>query len=284
MTLLNWSKKWLLLCVAVATTGCTAISVDSTSQYQVGAGSAIFAGSSLPFDKTVTGVEIYFGHHMVRPGGAGRGCCYQTAMGFVNSGKPRGGALAVWSATEYGDEKEYSQSFDRWLKKPVWNRYYYAAANPSRLASYPAMSRGHRFYGIYLSAGKVVVSERGLRPDSVEVATRLPAEEGTASKYVLGREDTLYYKIISHGSGSSVVADDSSTWHTIPGVVITELQYEEIRRCSRGRDCRWFLSLDDPDLTPEQREYIQRNPFSPADMKPLIRRLDRSRRQHERWL
>lgn len=277
-------KTIVLICALNALVACASLGEDGDPPYQVGVGSAIYAGSKAPLDKTKAGADVYFGQYVVRTGGDGRGCCYSTGMSGGNLGRPAGAVLAVWSASEYGDEKYFSEQYNEWLAKRIDKRFYYAVAQQSQLAPYPVKVKGHRSYGIYVSVGKVAVGEKGLRPENSNGAVRFIQKSDGAPKYVFGREDTLYYKILSHGSGVASVADDASPWHAIPGVAITEAQYFELLKCSPGLECRWFLSPTDPDLTPEQREYAQKNSLRPGDMEPLIKDFERSRRQHNRWL
>lgn len=284
MTKINWSVAISLMIMAQMLAGCASSAEQAYPPYEVGAGSAIYAGSSMPADKTKASVDLYFGSHGVRSGGNGRGCCFSTGMAGGNSGRPRGAVLALWTAGEYGEEKVFSETHQAWLAERIDRKFYYAVAQQARLAPYPAKSTGHRSYGIYVSAGRVVVNEAGLPPEDSRVARKPVAASGAPAQYVLGRDDALYYKILSHGSDVPSVADDPSPWNEIPGVAIIEKQYFELRKCSPALDCRWFLGPNDPDLTPEQREYVRQNPIFAEDMKPLIKDLERSRRQHNRWL
>ena len=273
-----------VLAVIQTLAGCASHAADRDPPYQVGASSAIYAGSPIPVEKTRASVDLYFGQHVVRSGGGGRGCCYSTGMAGGNEGKPRGGLLALWAASEYGDEKVFSENLQTWLRKSVDKKFYYAVAQQSRLAPYPAKAKGHQSYGIYVSAGRVVVSEAGLQSESAQFADKIESKAGDPPRYVFGRDDTLYYKIIPHGSDTPSLASDPSPWNEVPGVAITEAQYFELRKCGGGRECRWYLSPSDPDLTPEQREYVRNNPFGPEDMKPMLKDQERIRRQHDRWI
>jgi len=280
---LEWARNGFLVAVVLALGGCSVAGLRGTSSYTVGGGSAIYAGSTVPAAKTKTGLKLYFGQHVVRRGGDGRGCCYTTSNISYSYGKPRGAVLALWSATEYGDERYYSQEFDRWLQKPVATRFYYAVAQESQIAPYPAKSAGHRSFGVYVSAGRVVVSGAALRPEDAQSAKPIMNDDGGYRHYVMGREDALYYKILSHGVDAPEVADDPSPWHAIQGVEISEEQHDELRRCELREGCRSFLVADDADLSPEQREYVRQNPIRRSDLKLLIERMERSRRQHNRW-
>jgi len=200
-----------------------------------------------------------------------------------NSGPPRGAVLAIWSATEYGDERVYSEQFRTWHPKATESKYYYAVAQPSQLAPFPHKQRGHKFFGIYVSGGRVAVDARGRGSVDESVGDRYTSDDGRSTRFVYGRADALYYKVLSQGSGSDAISDDPSPWHELPGISITREQYLELLKCSPGLSCRWLLSAGDSDLTPEQREYVLRNPIHPDDMKPLIKRLERSRRQTSRW-
>lgn len=276
--------KGLLLTSVVTFVGCTGLSTQSNARYQVGVGSAIYAGSSIPDGKTLVDIEVYFGNHIVRSGSDGRGCCYATATGIVNEGKPRGAVVALWAAVEYGDERTYLDQVNTWIKKPLRKRFFYAAAQPSRVAQYPQMAKGHQPYRILVSAGKFVVSEQSLDPGERLGTNLLAGKQDSQKQYAIGRDDTLYYKVLSQAPDVLSAGDDRSPWNSVAGVAITEAQFNEMRKCSPGKDCRWFLSASDTDLNAEQSAYAQRNQIRPADMKVLMRELERSRRQHERWL
>lgn len=281
MKLKHWIVAVVKVALLVGLVGCASMPRHGQPKYQVGAGSAIYAGSSLPKAKTKVGVHLFFGQHIVESSGDGRGCCFSTGMA-QNSGIPRGAVLATWSAFEYGDDKVYSEQFKTWHPKATEERYYYAVAQPSQLAPFPRKVSGHRYFGVYVSGGRVSVNERGLGSNQ-SVAESYISDDVRSNRFVFGRADTLYYKLLSHGSRSDSVSDDPSPWHEIRGVSITKDQYMELLKCSPGRSCRWLLSAGDGDLTPEQREYVLRNPVPPEDFKPLIKTLERSRRQTMRW-
>lgn len=273
----------LLFSVALGSAGCASLNAQSERGYKVGAGSAMYAGRAIPTSLAKTDMDLYFGHHKVRQGGDGRGCCYSIGMAGNDSKRPRGAVLAIWGGTEYGTDKIYSERFGSWRPKPLVDQYYYAVAQPSQLSPYPKRVPQHRIFGIYVSGGRVLVSEKGLHPDNASDAVAISSDDGKGVQYVFGRDDTLYYKMVSYGKGGEKILDEPSPWHGIKGVAITEEQYYELSSCSPGRECRWRLSPTDPDLTPEQRDYVERNPITPEDVKPLIRRSERSIRWQQRW-
>lgn len=243
----------------------------------------MYAASAIPSGRAKAGIDLYFGHHVVYEGGDGRGCCYSAGKAGNDSKRPRGAVLAIWGGTEYSSEEVYSERFGSWRPKPRVSQYYYAVAQPSQLSPYPKRAPGHRAYGIYVSGGRVLVSKKGLHPVNASDAVAISSDAEKGARYVFGRDDTLYYKMVSYGKGGGKILDNPSPWHGIKGVAITQEQYFELSKCSPGRECRWRLSPTDPDLTPEQRDYVERNPISPEDVKPLIKKLNRSMRRQQRW-
>ena len=192
--------------------------------------------------------------------------------------------VTLWTAVEYSDERWFMEETKKWYPKESRRRHYYAVARPSELAAYPSKGRGHRRYGIYVSAGKYVVSDSAVNGNLFDEAEAFTVKGESGLRYVLGRDDTVYYKILSHGPNALSIKDDPARWNSIPGVAITEEQYEELRKCNFRDSCRSFLSATDLDLSPGQREYVEKHRISKSDMKPHIKVLRRMRRQHERWL
>lgn len=275
--------RLLVLSAAIVISGCGGFRRGESEPYQVGAGSAIFAGSDYPLSKTKASVNLYFGEYVVRVGGEARGCCYLMDHSSYSSRRPRGAVLAVWAAEAYGDEQTYSEKFRTWLPKPVESKYYYAVASASTLAPYPPRTTGHQSYRIFASAGKFVVSDLGLRRDAMPGANEFRTPGKESRRYVVGDEDTLYYKILSHAAGSIPVADDSSPWHAIRGIAITKDQYYELTKCDFHNHCRTVLSVDDPDLSPEQRAYVKSEAVSTSDFQRLIKLKESYRRWNDRW-
>lgn len=276
----------LILSVCALVVGCSgdigAVRPNGQTGFQVKGTNAIYAASALPYDVTRGTLEpLYFGQNVVRALGA-RGDFSGNVGG--DSGEPQGAVIAIWFS---GEVRETAQ--DGW---PIFThkRHYYAAALPSQIASFPAKIAGHRYYGVYVSAGKVVVSDKGLRTEDVPGAIAYTTGKTKVPRYAFGREDTLYYKILSRNEESPSVVDDSSAWNTLPGVELTEAQYVELSMCSpstmtgsNGEPCRVFLSESDPDLTPEQRDYVKHHPITRRDIRPLIKRMQRLDRSQDRW-
>lgn len=278
---------WGLVTAGLMTTA-NAIGADlgpeEPTGYVVKGGSATYAGSPLSADITRGSLEpLYFGQYIVRALGARGG--FSSDVGSDSRVRPQGAVIAIWWAGEVAEIAN-----DGW---PVFKngRFYYATASSSQLIPYPSKSPDHRYYGIYVSAGKTVVSDKGLRPEDAPQATAFTVGRAKVQRYVFGREDTVYYKILSQGQTPVHVEDDPSPWHTLPGVALSEAQYMELSSCSPdtlrdldGKPCRAFLSIDNPDLTPEQREYVRQHAITRRDIKPLIKDLERAARIHDRWL
>jgi hypothetical protein len=288
----SWRR--LLLGSVVALTSTNTVSGDLRPEgptgYVVKGGSATYAGSPLPADDTRGSLEpLYFGQYIVRALGARGG--FSSDVGSDSRIRPKGAVIALWAAMEVGDQWANTDRPLYAYQERINRRYYYTAALPTQLIPYPSKSPGHRYYGIYVSAGKTVVSDKGLRPEDAPQATAFTVGRANVQRYVFGREDTIYYKILSQGPTPVHVEDDPSPWHTLSGVALSEAQYMELWSCSpdtltdlNGKPCRAFLSLDDPDLTPEQREYVRRHAITRRDIKPLIKDLKRAARIHDRWL
>ena len=264
---------------------------EGPTGYVVKGGSAIYAGSPLSAEITRGSLEpLYFGQYIVRALGVRGG--FSSDIGSDSRVRPQGAVIALWAAMEVGDQWANADRPLYAYQERINRRYYYAAALPTQLIPYPPKTSGHRYYGIYVSAGKTVVSDNGLRHEDAPQATAFTVGRAKVQRYVFGREDTVYYKVLSQGSTPVHVEDDSSPWHTLPGVALSEAQYMELASCSprtltsagSGKPCRAFLSIDDPDLTPEQREYVRQHAITRRDIKPLIKDLERASRIQDRWM
>ncbi len=255
--------------------------------YHVFGAQAVYAGSPLPRDITKGSlVPLYFGQYFV-DGLGNRGEYAHDVYSERKRTAPRGMVLALWAAYELED-RAYG------LREPlsfINKRYYYVAVRPEELIPYPPKSRDHQYYGIYVSAGGVVVSDAGLRPeDTAQARHYSEGKRNPVSRHAFGREDTLYYKLLSHNAQSPSILDDTSVWHTLPGVAITNAQYMEMSLCdpakrmhANGGDCRVFLSEGDPDLTPEQRTYVRQHPVTWDDFKALIKWQKKVDKRAIRW-
>lgn len=287
----NFILAAIVMMVGVSACASSGGSGRSSGGYAVSEGSAIYAGGLFDPKKTDVGISGYYGQYRIRDGDNGDGCCFDKEV--EGSGvKPRGALLLVWRASETGDEMIYVENLDFSYPKPINVRHFYAVAQLPDLPAYPAKINRHLLYRAFLSAGKVTVSEQGLRPEDAAQAAAFVMTRGRRrlDRYVFGREDAVYYKVLSVGRDGIEVADDPSPWHVVPGVAISEEQYRELVECSPADDCRSFLSLGDMDLTPEQREYVRMHPITKVDMRELIdsleherRRSRREQRRLERW-
>ncbi len=261
------------------------------SGYHVFGAEAVYAGSTVPHDKSKGGlVPLYVGQYLVWGSGV-RGEYAHDTYSASRRSAPQGAVLALWSAYEASDERAFDEEWGAELPVLINKRYYYVAARPEELIPYPPKSRGHQYYGIYVSVGGVVVSDAGLRlEDAAQARHYSEGRRNPVSRHAFGREDTLYYKLLSRNAQSPSILDDTSVWHTLPGVAITEAQYMEMSLCSpvdfqhaNGGNCRVFLSEGDPDLTPEQRAYVRQHPVTREDIKALIAWKTKIYRRGRRW-